>query len=49
MDPLQEYWLSINRRQMLRGAAAGGLAFLGSTALQQMLQADQPQADTTSP
>ena len=41
MDPLQEYLLSINRRQMLRGAAAGGLAFLGSTALQQILMADE--------
>ncbi|MFN7291288.1 MAG: DUF1501 domain-containing protein, partial [Pirellula sp.] len=42
MDPLHEYLLSINRRQMLNGAAAGGLAFLGSTALQQMLSADEP-------
>ncbi len=49
MNPLQEYWLSINRRQMLRGAAAGGLAFLGSTALQQLLTADEPQAPKSQP
>jgi len=42
MNPLHEYWMSINRRQMLRGVAAGGLGFLGSTALQQLLRADAP-------
>jgi len=40
MEPLQRYLLAVNRRQMLRGAAAGGLGFLGSAALQEMLFAD---------
>lgn len=42
MNPLHEYWMSINRRQLLHGAASGGLAFLGTTALQQMLAAEAP-------
>lgn len=44
MQPLIEYWFNLNRRQLLRSAAAGGLAFLGGTALQQLLAADQPGA-----
>lgn len=44
MQPLHDHWFNINRRQMLKGAAAGGLAFLGSTALSQLIAADQSSA-----
>lgn len=44
MQPLHDHWFNINRRQMLRGASAGGLALLGQTALSQLLAADQPAA-----
>jgi Protein of unknown function (DUF1501) len=44
MQPLHEYWFNLNRRQLLKSAAAGGLAFLGGTALRQLLAADQPSA-----
>jgi hypothetical protein len=40
MQPLYECWLNVNRRQLLK-AAAGGLSFLGATALQQLLAGDQ--------
>lgn len=40
MQPLYECWLNVNRRQLLK-TAAGGLCFLGATALQQLLAADQ--------
>ena len=33
MQPLHDYWFNLNRRQLLKSATAGGLAFLGSTAL----------------
>ena len=46
MQPLYDYWFNLNRRQLLKHAAAGGLAFLGSTALQQLMAADRPR---TSP
>src|SRR5580704_11423043 len=42
MQPLHEYWFNLNRRQLLKGAAAGGLAFLGNTALRQLMAADGP-------
>ena len=42
MQPLYDHWFNMNRRQLLKHAAAGGLAFLGSTALQQLLAADRP-------
>lgn len=42
MQPLHDHLFNINRRQMLKGSAAGGLAFLGSTALTQMLAAENP-------
>ncbi len=45
MQPLLEYWFNLNRRQMLQRAAAGGLAFLGGTALQQLFATDQPAAE----
>ena len=44
MQPLLDYWLNLNRRQLLKSASAGGLAFLGSTALTQLMAADQPGA-----
>jgi Protein of unknown function (DUF1501) len=44
MEPLREYWFNLNRRQLLKNAAAGGLAFLGSTALRQLMAADRPAA-----
>src|SRR5580693_5231869 len=44
MQPLHEYWFNLNRRQLLKSATAGGLAFLGSTALRQLMAADQPGA-----
>jgi hypothetical protein len=40
MQPLHDHWFNINRRQMLKGVAAGGLGFLGSTALSQLLASD---------
>ena len=40
INPLHDHWFNLNRRQMLKGAAAGGLAFLGSTALAQLLAAE---------
>ena len=42
MQPLHDYWFNLNRRQLLKTAAAGGLAFLGNTALRQLMAADQP-------
>ena len=44
MQPLHDHWFNINRRQMLKGAAACGLGFLGSTALSQLLAAETPAA-----
>jgi len=41
MQPLHDLWFNINRRQLLKGAAAGGLAFLGGTALSQLASAEQ--------
>ena len=41
MKPLHDYWFNLNRRQLLKNAAGGGLAFLGSTALRELLAADQ--------
>ncbi len=40
MQPLYECWFNMNRRQLLK-TAAGGLSFLGATALQQLMAADQ--------
>lgn len=40
MQPLVDYWFNLNRRQLLRHAAAGGLAFLGGTALQHLMASD---------
>jgi hypothetical protein len=42
MQPLHDHWFNINRRQLLKGAAAGGLGLLGSTALSQLLAAETP-------
>jgi len=39
-----DHLFNLNRRQLLKGAAAGGLAFLGSTALAQLLAAEQAPA-----
>ena len=44
MHPLHDHWFNLNRRQMLKGAAAGGLAFLGGPALAQLLAADTASA-----
>lgn len=41
MRPLHDYWFNLNRRQLLKNAGAGGLAFLGATALSELLAADQ--------
>lgn len=43
MQNLQDHLFNINRRQILKGAAAGGLAMLGSTALSQLMAAKSPQ------
>jgi hypothetical protein len=40
MQPLADHWFNINRRQMLKGAGAGGLAFLGGVALSQIAAAE---------
>lgn len=40
MEPLRDYLFNLNRRQLLRRTAAGGLSFLGSTALQQLCEAE---------
>ncbi|MCE9547009.1 MAG: DUF1501 domain-containing protein [Planctomycetia bacterium] len=48
MQPLRDHWFNINRRQILKGAAAGGLGFLGSTALSQLLASEQSAAPTTA-
>lgn len=40
MQPLHDYWFNINRRQLLRSSAAGGLSLLGTTALKQLIAAD---------
>jgi len=39
-DPLLDYYLNINRRQLIRRGLAGGLGFLGGTALMQLLASD---------
>ena len=44
MQPLHDHWFNINRRQMLKGTAAGGLGFLGSTALSQLLGSENATA-----
>jgi hypothetical protein len=44
MQPLHDHWFNINRRQMLKGVAAGGLGLLGGTALSQLLAGEQPPA-----
>ena len=44
MQPLREFLFNLNRRQLLRSAAAGGLAFLGGTALRELLAADRSAA-----
>jgi hypothetical protein len=49
MEPLREYWFNLNRRQLLKNAAAGGLAFLGSTALRQLIAADDPGGSSGPP
>ena len=43
MDPLDDRLLNINRRALLKGAAAGGLSLLGGAALGQLLAAENPQ------
>ena len=40
MQPLHDHWFNINRRQLLKGVAAGGLGFLGNTALSQLMAAE---------
>ncbi len=40
MDPVHEYFFNINRRQMLKGVAAGGIGMFGGTALSQLFAAD---------
>ncbi|MFO0902228.1 MAG: DUF1501 domain-containing protein [Pirellulales bacterium] len=49
MQPLVESWLNVNRRQLLRSAAAGGLSLLGTTALRELLGADSPSRSTANP
>jgi hypothetical protein len=44
MQPLHEHWFNLNRRQLFKGAAAGGLALLGSTALAELLASEPPSA-----
>ncbi len=39
MDPVHEYFFNINRRQMLKGVAAGGIGMFGGTALSQLFAA----------
>jgi Protein of unknown function (DUF1501) len=48
MDPIHEYFLNINRRQMLKGVAAGGIGLLGGTALSQLLAAESQAANKPS-
>ncbi len=43
MQNIHDHLFNINRRQILKGAAAGGLAMLGSTALSQLMAAESPQ------
>jgi len=40
MQPIVESWFQVNRRQLLRSAAAGGLSLLGTTALRELLAAE---------
>lgn len=44
MKSMVENWLNVNRRQLLRGAAAGGLGLLGSVALSQLVQGEEKRA-----
>ncbi len=48
MDPIHEYFFNINRRQMLKGVAAGGIGLLGGTALSQLLAAESQAANKPS-
>ncbi|BCU78347.1 DUF1501 domain-containing protein [Luteolibacter sp. LG18] len=49
MNPHDDHLLNINRRQILKGMTAGGLAFLGSTALSQLFAADERGATAAAP
>src|SRR5215218_3989549 len=49
MQPLHDHIFNINRRQMLKGVAAGGLGLLGSTALSQLFGAELPGLAAPSP
>ncbi len=42
MNPSDHPIFNVNRRQLLKGVGAGGLSLLGSTALSQLLAAEQP-------
>ncbi len=48
MKPLHDSWFNINRRQLLKGAGAGGIALIGSTALSQLFAAEQSAAATSA-
>ena len=49
MQPLHEFWFNLNRRQLLKSATAGGLAFLGATALSELRAADGASAAPGTP
>lgn len=40
MNPVNEYFFNVNRRQMLKGVAAGGIGMFGGAALSQLSAAD---------
>ncbi len=44
MQPLHDYLFNLNRRQLLRSTAAGGLGLLGTTAFQQLMADEAPKA-----
>ena len=48
MSPLRDYLFNLNRRQLLKRTAAGGLGLLGTTALQQMFAEEGPQPHSSA-
>ena len=40
MNPVEDYFFNINRRQLLKGVAAGGIGMFGGTALSQLFAAE---------
>lgn len=48
MNPVDDYFFNINRRQLLKGVTAGGIGMFGGTALSQLFAAETQSSTPTS-